>query len=168
MDRFGDRLRCIPRFLAAIDRRAGRRLAPEVLEDLAQDCAVRVLERLPDYLALAPFEAWVHRICFLSYMNAVRTARRNAARSTALDEQQLAADGDRLAMLLRQEAVEQGLERLGGIEAEVVRIRHFEGLDFDAIGARLGEKPATVKTRYYRGFRKLRGLLEAAEEEHRG
>ena len=54
------------------------------------------------------------------------------------------------------------LERLGGVEAETIRIKHFEGLTFEAVGVRLGIPTNTAKTRYYRGMLRLEKLLRSA------
>ena len=51
------------------------------------------------------------------------------------------------------------LERLGGIEADILRLKHFEGLTFAEIARRMGSPENTVKARYYRGLARLERML---------
>jgi len=52
------------------------------------------------------------------------------------------------------------LRRIGREEAQVIRLKHFEGRTFIEIGRSLGISPNTAKARYYRGINELRPLLE--------
>jgi DNA-directed RNA polymerase specialized sigma24 family protein len=47
----------------------------------------------------------------------------------------------------------------------VIRAKHFDGLTFDEIGARLGIPSNTAKTHYYRGIERMRPLLSSMREE---
>jgi len=57
------------------------------------------------------------------------------------------------------------LNRVGGIEARVIRLKHLESLTFEELSARLDLPANTAKTYYYRGLARLRAMLEESEEE---
>lgn len=90
--------------------------------------------------------------------NGVRRRRRRWRQTReAVDADQLA--GGTGADLDLHEEIRQAMERLPPAEAEVIRLKHFEGLTFDEIGTRLDTSPNTAKTRYYRGLGTLETLL---------
>ena len=60
------------------------------------------------------------------------------------------ADRDHLAI---------ALERVGGVEAEAVALKHYEGLTFEEMAQRLGIPASTLKTRYYKGMSRLEAIL---------
>ena len=57
---------------------------------------------------------------------------------------------------------ESMLIRLGGVEAQIIRLKHLESLTFDELGARMGLSANTAKTHYYRGLSRLRSMLAAS------
>jgi RNA polymerase sigma-70 factor (ECF subfamily) len=160
----GERLRCIPRALQLLDQRHGRLLGPEELADLAQDVLVVAWRKLREYEGLSPLEGWAYGICALEYRNALRRGRRlrqeaRVIASRAGPPDEAAHDPDPWAF----EEVHEGLRKIGREQAQVIRLKHFEGQTFEEIGRRLGLSPNTVKTRYYRGLEELRPLLEERE-----
>lgn len=164
LNRFVDRMRCVPRMLAARNARLGNSLADDELEDLTQDTLVSIWRRLASYRGHASLETWVYTFCRLELANRIRTrARRNAHREstpTPTDE----ADGG-LRTSLDWDHVHVALDKVGAPDATVLRLRHFEQLTFDEIGRRLSMSPNTAKTQYYRGLERLRGLLEPLVKE---
>lgn len=60
--------------------------------------------------------------------------------------------GDRIALL-------EAVDALDRPEAEVIELKHFEGLSFTEVAARLSISSNSVKTRYYRGLRRLEQRL---------
>lgn len=161
-----ERLRCIPRMLQGFDQRSGRPLGPEELADLSQDVLVLAWRKLGDYEGLATLEGWAYGIAVLEFRNAVRRKRRLgqeaqliASRSGARAD--AASDPDPWAF----EEVHEGLRRIGREEAQVIRLKHFEGRTFEEIGRTLGISPSTAKARYYRGLEELRPLLTAHPRE---
>jgi len=156
-----ERLRCILRTLQLLDQKNGRLLGPEELADLGQDVLVVAWRKLAEYEGLSPLEGWAYGICVLEYRNALRRGRKLrqevrvvASRAGAADA--AAEDPDPWAF----EDVHAGLSRIGREEAQVIRLKHFEGWTFEEIARRLGVAPSTIKTRYYRGLGELRPLLE--------
>jgi RNA polymerase sigma-70 factor (ECF subfamily) len=159
-----ERLRAIPRYLAAIDRRRGRLLSEHDLDDLAQDAALRIWRKLEVFEPRATLENWIYRFCLLEYMNQLRK-RSRAPRHIA--------PGDDLSLPELEEPpaldeLAHGLDQLPESEAYVVELRHFDELSFQAIGERLGISDNTAKTRYYRALSRLRAkLCSAVPEEWR-
>lgn len=159
MDALTQRLHCIPRFIERINLRFGRCLSHDELADAVQDVAVVVLRSLDRFHGRVPLEAWVHRICFLTLRNRMRQRRASPLPLGDAADELVSSPHDDGA--LRAEVLTV-LDRLGGVEAEILSLRHIEGMSFEAIAARLGEVVATTKTRYYRAIRRLQTRLHEA------
>jgi RNA polymerase sigma-70 factor (ECF subfamily) len=164
-----ERLRHVPRALRVLDHRNGNLLRQEELADLVQDVLVLIWRKLSEYEPLSPLEGWAYGICVLEYRNAVRRGRRQRQEAHAIASHGAAPaaaahDPDPWAF----EELHESLRRIGRVEAKVIRLKHFEGHTFDEIGRQLGLSPNTVKTRYYRGLKELRPLLELRGEASRG
>lgn len=162
-----ERLRCIPRMLQILDWRRGRTLGAEELADLAQDVLVLAWRKLGEYEGNAALEGWLYGICALEHRSWLRRQRRVREEARALaaragTHEEAVRDADPWDF----EDVHANLRRIGREGAEVIRLKHFEGLTFDEIGAALGLSPNTVKARYYRGLEELRPLFE--ERVHAG
>ncbi|MCA8949471.1 MAG: sigma-70 family RNA polymerase sigma factor [Planctomycetes bacterium] len=161
---FEDRVRCVPRMLAALNARRGRPFREHDLADLSQDTIVVALRKLPEFQPFAAFEAWLYRLCCYEFLNALR--RRDRARR---NEHQT-ADFEALERSAANSAepnddVHLALERLGGAEAATIRLKHFEGLTFPEIARRMGVSENTAKTRYYRGLSRLERLLDSNQDD---
>lgn len=162
VDRLIDRLACIPRFLLALNARGGRPLDSQSVDDLAQDTALLVLNRLGSFRGDAPLESWVHSICRHHFLSELR--RRQRWRPASLDsDHPVAVDEAFLEGLADHEHVEVALAEVGGVEADVIRLRDLEGRTFQEIADRSGVALSTIKTRYYRGFTRLRELVQMRE-----
>jgi len=148
----------VPAILAVRNRRSGRPFPDDELADLAQDVVVIAWRRLPDFAGLSEIEGWAYGICTFEFKNALR--RRSAARSrrVELPEVDPATAEDRSWQF---EHVHSALARIREAEADVIRLRHFEGLQFAEISGALGISTNTAKARYYRGLDHLRPLLAA-------
>lgn len=158
-ERFGERLACIPRLLAARNRRLSAPLAEGLLHDIASDVVLQVWQRLADYNGYAAIESWLYRFCELTLCNAMRRARRVQAEALDPDSAPAPAatdahDGERLQL---------ALARLPAEEFEVVRAKHYEESTFEQIAARFAIPLTTAKGRYYRAMMRLRYWLGAAQ-----
>jgi len=153
-DRLVERMACLPRILDGLNARLGRPLSDHDLADVAQDTLVLVWRKLEAFNGSASLETWVFGIARFEIMNAVRKSRRR--RTSELPEPDLreAPDQD-VVHRLDHEFVQRELAALDGAEADVIRMKHFDDLTFEEIGARLGSSINTVKTRYYRGISRL-------------
>ncbi|MGE3172459.1 MAG: RNA polymerase sigma factor [Planctomycetota bacterium] len=170
-----ERLQCVPRILCAQNARLGRVLGEHDLADAVQDTLLVVLRKLDDFTGAGAFEAWLHRICAYELMNAVRRRRRLPAVFDPDDQpivdDAAAAEWRRLAA---RETLDEALARIGGAEAETLRLRHYDGQSFEEIARRLGASVTAVKARYYRALSRLEQIVhsararELAEEEGHG
>lgn len=167
LDELVARMECVPRFLAALNVRLGRPLGPHDLADLAQDTLIVIWEKLETFEGRATLESWTYRFCYLELMNFVRRKGRRARVAAApLEVQDRADPGIEPGHSPSDfEHVERCLADLPPDEEEVIRLKHFEGLVFVEIAARLGTSPNTVKTRYYRGMGRLRATLARHERQ---
>jgi RNA polymerase sigma-70 factor (ECF subfamily) len=159
---FETRIRCIPRIMGALNARRGRPFREHDLADLAQNTIVIALRKLPEYKPLAPVESWLYRLCCNEFLNALRQRERDRRVVNDSDEVDSFA-GNSTERATTHDEVHLALERLGGLEAETIRLKHFDGLTFVEIAARMGTPENTVKTRYYRGLARLEQLLTRIE-----
>lgn len=156
------RLRSVCRMLAHLDNRAGGLLDDHELADVTQDVIVIVWRKLPQFEGLSTLESWFYGICVLELRNAVRRSLRR--RAGAADEKSLEQAPAPQESDDEHEDVHRALLRIGRDEARIIRLKHFEELTFDEIGARLEASPNTIKARYYRGLEELKAVLEGGVE----
>ena len=150
-----ERLRIVPRFVAHMARRAGGFTAHDV-EDAAGEATQVALAGLRRYHGLAPFVSWLHRICINTIRGFARRRRLRVSESIDLDFADRGPDPSAEAALRDGAAtLHRHIDAIGGTEAEVLRMRYLEGLDFTAIAARLDVPLATIRTRHYRALKKL-------------
>jgi RNA polymerase sigma factor (sigma-70 family) len=155
-----DQLLCIPRLVAWLRRRCPS-VRTDQLPDIAQEAGLTALTRLPSYHGLAPFEAWLHRICELSLYTFMR--RQGRQRQTDLSFEPEAPTTPPLDAMADDEhraRIRAAIESIGGAEADILKQRHLEGRELRDIAASRGIPWNTVRTWYYRGLKKLRSRLD--------
>jgi RNA polymerase sigma-70 factor, ECF subfamily len=146
VERLLDRLACVPAMLRERHRRLGSPLSAEDLAEVEQETYTALWSKLAGFEGRAALETWAYRFVVLELLKGLdRRARRASS-----------GDDERLALV----ALHAALERVGPPGADVIRMRHFDQLSFDAIAARSGEPEPTVKARYYRAMKRLREALE--------
>jgi RNA polymerase sigma factor (sigma-70 family) len=132
-------------------------------EDLTQETFVRVFRSLASYKP-GTFEGWLHRITTNLFLDMVR--RRSRIRMEALPE-----DSDRLPGLGPEPEqvfsdthldplLQEALDELPPEFRAAVVLCDVEGLSYEEIGATLGVKLGTVRSRIHRGRAALRNSLE--------
>lgn len=160
------RLGCVPRILGSINQSMGFPIGPEDLADLSQDTLALIWTKLPTFQGRGRLETWSYRFCFLEFMNRLRQKDRNAkVHGESLDTVSDVMPGPVPVSASEYERLHLSLGELGAPEAEIIRLKHFEGLTFDDIGAILEISPNTAKTRYYRGLAWLRQRLDATQSQ---
>jgi RNA polymerase sigma-70 factor (ECF subfamily) len=154
------------RYAPAILRYAQRRLdSREAAQDVVSDtftAAWRHWDRRPAPAVLLP---WLYAIA----TNAVRDQRRSAHRQrrltgrlSALRPAGQAADPAERVVLGR--SISQALARLPEADREVLRLVAWEGqTDAHMLGLALGLRPASARSRVLRARRRLRALLDEAD-----
>jgi RNA polymerase sigma-70 factor (ECF subfamily) len=141
---FVRRMRCVPLGLAAQNARLGRPLNEHDIEDVSQEVLT-----------------WVYRFTSFELMNAVRRKRTRQRVAELESEPAVVPPADKRTRLLEYEHLHRALTRLDPIEADVIRLKHFQELTFEEISARLEMPANTAKTKYYRGLEKLQEALRA-------
>jgi RNA polymerase sigma-70 factor (ECF subfamily) len=132
-------------------------------EDITQETFIRVFKSLSNYQPVT-FEGWLHRITTNLFLDMVR--RRSRLRMGGLPE-----DTDRLAgkdlspeEVYARTHLDPDLQAaLDGLAPEfraAVVLCDVEGLSYEEIGATLGVKLGTVRSRIHRGRQALRLALE--------
>jgi len=134
-------------------------------EDLTQETFIRVFRSVHNYQP-GTFEGWLHRITTNLFLDMVR--RRGRIRMEALPE-----DYDRVpAQQPTPEEIyhdarlgadlQAALDSLPPEFRAAVVLCDIEGLSYEEIGATLGVKLGTVRSRIHRGRQALREFLAAA------
>jgi len=168
-EQFVTRMRCVPKVLAALNIRRGRPLDDESLADLAQDTVLVVWRKLSEFRDPGPLEAWVYGIAYLEFRNACRGRARSRRRESPISAAQHSISAqDPESDDTEWNDIELALSRLDPEDSSIIRLRHAQGLSFDAIGERLGIPMNTAKTRYHRSLKVLRDWLRVkdSQEEH--
>lgn len=144
---------------AYIYRRVGN---AQEAEDLTSRTFARALDKLSTYQHRgAPFSAWLYRIA----RNSVANWRRDTRQVAALDEVDLAGDGDDNpeAVAVRNEvaaALWAAVERLPAERRELIRAKIAELSNLE-IGSLLNKSESAIKSLYFRTLDTLRRDLEA-------
>lgn len=158
-----------------LDRHLRARLDPA---DVAQEVALRITTRLPDYLARRPmpFHLWVRKTAAEALIDLRRKhlgAECRAAgnevpipdRSSVMLVKQLAANDPTASVQVRAEEaaamVRRAVAALDDNDREVILLRSFEGLSNADAAAVLGLDTSATSKRYARALLKLRQLLQA-------
>lgn len=132
-------------------------------EDLTQETFIRVFRSLANYQP-GTFEGWLHRITTNLFLDLAR--RRARVRMEALPEDADRVPGDVLSPEQAYVAghldpdLQAALDELPPDFRAAVVLCDVEGLSYEEIGATLGVKLGTVRSRIHRGRQALRAALE--------
>ncbi|WP_072805642.1 RNA polymerase sigma factor SigE [Rhodococcoides yunnanense] len=131
-------------------------------EDLTQDTFIRVFRSLSNYQP-GTFEGWLHRITTNLFLDMVR--RRNRIRMEALPEDydRVPSDTPNPEQIYHDARLDPDLQSaLDSLAPEfraAIVLCDIEGLSYEEIGATLGVKLGTVRSRIHRGRAALREYL---------
>jgi len=145
--------RPVGRFLIRLTRN------PEVAGDLTQEVFLRVYLKGANYTHGGTFKTWLYQIA----LNLARDAARKHARRThqTLLPAAYPSVEEEPPFDARQQAevVNAALAELPDSLREVVILRHYENLSFEAMGRMLGMPATTLKSRFTVALKKLEELL---------
>jgi RNA polymerase sigma-70 factor (ECF subfamily) len=131
-------------------------------EDLTQDTFIRVFRSLSNYQP-GTFEGWLHRITTNLFLDMVR--RRSRIRMEALPEDydRVPSDRPNPEQIYHDARLDPDLQSvLDSLAPEfraAIVLCDIEGLSYEEIGATLGVKLGTVRSRIHRGRHALREYL---------
>jgi RNA polymerase sigma-70 factor (ECF subfamily) len=141
----------------------------EGLDDLAQDCFLRLHRALPGFRGEALVSTYLYRIVVNVAQDELRRRHREERPLTSLTDE--AEDwGERLRhpsrnaeeLLLEREfaaGVERALAQLSTIQRTILVLYHQEERTYEQIAAVLGMPIGTVRTHLHRGRARLRELI---------
>jgi len=159
-----ERLRCLSRFLAALNQRSGGPFDSHALSDLVQDTLVVVWRKLDRFHGPDGLESWVLRIARFEFQNALRKLSRRGRESLSIESaEQVEGGADPAQAVVDGQSLAQVLADLEPVMEQTIRLKHFAGLTFEEIGARMACSSNTAKTRYYRGLARLADALDGGE-----
>lgn len=145
--------RPVGRFLIRLTRN------PELAGDLTQEVFLRVYLKGANYTHGGTFKTWLYQIA----LNLARDAARKQARrphQPLLPSAHPATDGEPAFDVQQQaDVVNAALAGLPESLREVVVLRHYEDLSFEAMGRLLGVPATTLKSRFAVAMKKLEEVL---------
>lgn len=163
LEEFGKILQIVPGIVAANNRRLGRPLPDQDLEEVVQDALVVIWKKLATFEGRAQLRTWIYRVCTLELLNAARRRRREARNQTLTTEEEVLAEpsasGSEALGRIEQQELLEALDILRPREERVVHLKHYAGLTFEEIGQELGTTTNTSKGLYYRALHRLRTHL---------
>ena len=127
-------------------------------EDLVSDTILRALDRRQQYQLGTNVRAWLFTILYRLFVS----RRRACTREMPLTDGEHAGEADPEARFfdsLVDERVMRALEELPGPYRTAVMLSDMHGLDYRQIAELLGVPSGTVKSRIFRGRRRLRTKL---------
>lgn len=134
-------------------------------EDLTQDVFVRVFRSLSSYTP-GTFEGWLHRITTNLFLDMARRRSRVRMEGLPEDTDRIVGDDPSPEQVFSETHLDPDLQTaLAELPPEfraAVVLCDVEGLSYEEIGATLGVKLGTVRSRIHRGRQALKASLERA------
>ncbi|HEY1967312.1 MAG TPA: RNA polymerase sigma factor SigE [Pseudonocardia sp.] len=137
-------------------------------EDLTQETFIRVFRSLASYQP-GTFEGWLHRITTNLFLDMVRRRSRLRMEGLPEDTDRLPGGGPDPEQVYSEThldpVLQASLDELAPEFRAAVVLCDIEGLSYEEIGATLGVKLGTVRSRIHRGRAALRASLERRRAE---
>ena len=137
-------------------------------EDLTQETFIRVFRSVQNYQP-GTFEGWLHRITTNLFLDMVRRRARIRMEALPEDYDRVPADEPNPEQIYHDARLAPDLQAaLDSLPPEfraAVVLCDIEGLSYEEIGATLGVKLGTVRSRIHRGRQALRDYLAAQAEQ---
>jgi RNA polymerase sigma-70 factor (ECF subfamily) len=157
VDLLVERLACIGRILAVFNQRMGGPYEPGELAEISQEVLVTFWNRIGSYTGRAALETWAYGFCLNTFMATLRKRKKRA--HERLDEENFADARTTQRFADEYSALHRSLAELDPREERVIRLKYFEELTFEQIGAAIRLSPNSVKTCFYRGMKRLEQIL---------
>ncbi len=159
-NQFLNRLTSVASIVASRNARMGRPLDSSEVDDVVQSALLIIWQKRSTFTGSGPLEPWIYRISYLEFMNRLRKRFRShkSIEDVGIESADHLESKDR-ELPIEFESLYLGLDAVGPPDSDVIRLKHFESMTFDEVGARLDIPSSTAKTQYYRGLLKLRQHL---------
>lgn len=143
----------------------------ELAEDVVQESFIKAYRALPEFRSESRLSTWLHRITFLTAIDAVRAEKRRRTQDTTDNEPELLADNSAFATAesslesaQTRQQIDNALGMLTPLEQSVFALRHTQNFKLRDIAEIVNRPEGTVKNALFSAIRKLRQqLLEAGE-----
>lgn len=155
----GSRIGCVPALVRTLESRLGIHLSDDEREEVVQNALTALWRKLSSFSGSSKLETWAYGFCLYELRKWREASRRHTSLRSEQAPEEVPTAFTYDAAPVEIEHVHENIERLGRPTSTVIRLRHFEGLAFEAIGLRLDIPANSAKTYYYRGMAKLRDLL---------
>ncbi len=141
---------------------------PHDAEDLTQETFIRVFRSLASYKP-GTFEGWLHRITTNLFLDMVRSRSRMRVGALPPDSERIPGRGPEPEQVYSDTHLDPhlqaALDELAPEFRAAVVLCDVEGLSYEEIGATLGVKLGTVRSRIHRGRAALRAALARQRAE---
>jgi RNA polymerase sigma-70 factor (ECF subfamily) len=141
---------------------------PHDAEDLTQETFIRVFRSLASYKP-GTFEGWLHRITTNLFLDMVRHRSRLRVGALPDDSERIPGRGPEPEQVYADThldpELQTALDELAPEFRAAVVLCDVEGLSYEEIGATLGVKLGTVRSRIHRGRAALRAALARQRAE---
>lgn len=151
----------------------------EDVRDIVQETFIRAYHNLRFFKKEYSFHSWLFKIASnlcIDYLRKrrIQTISIEQPYSTSGDERQFDypdADADTYGKIIAEErskVLHQAIEQLPEHYRKIIELRHFEELDYQEIGERLGLPLGTVKAQLFRARKALLEILKTNRFEFGG
>lgn len=156
----------------SISHKLGGRRNSQQIEDIAQEAIIKGFERIQDYKPTHNFGSWLGRIAYNMMIDVARKSSK--VNITALDTAVDNGDDDNFSLsnLIPNEDALPDMEMineetkeeisaiikasLGEDLQEVIRMRYFDGLSYNAIAEELDSPLGTIQAKLFRAHKALK------------
>lgn len=135
-------------------------------EDMTQEAFARAYQKLSTYSGEAQFYTWLARIAMNLLASSTRRKRlENQSKRESMEVVsdslgEVSSPSDSLELSETQRAVRDAIEQLDPQRREVLLLRDFDSMDYDAIATTLEIPIGTVRSRLHRARCELREILQ--------
>lgn len=133
-----------------------RRVAPESIEDIAQEALMALHKKRHTYDPEKPFAPWFVAIARYKWLDRLRKVYR--AEEVELEDQ--ASVGGHESAVMSKLILERLMSHIPENQAEAIRLAKIEGYALDEIAEMTGQSLSSVKVRIHRGMKRMMKKLE--------
>jgi len=135
-----------------------RRVAPESVEDIAQEALMALHRKRHTYDPEKPFAPWFVAIARYKWLDRLRKHYRQD--EVELEDQ--ASVGGHESAVVSKLVLERLLAHIPENQAQAIRLAKIDGYALDEIATMTGQSLSSVKVRIHRGMKKMMSKLEEA------
>ncbi|GGY43438.1 sigma-70 family RNA polymerase sigma factor [Parvularcula lutaonensis] len=136
-----------------------RRVAPESVEDIAQEALMALHRKRHTYDPDKPFAPWFVAIARYKWLDRLRQHYR--AEEVELEDQ--ASVGGHESAVMSRIVLERLLAHIPENQAQAIRLAKIDGYALDEIAQMTGQSLSSVKVRIHRGMKRM---MKKLEESH--